>query len=168
MSYTNQEISDNAVLLAKFEGYEISQRGKYPIIHYSEDNERTAQDTYYHQYLEGWLKPITEKIENLGFEITINTKGVTIHDKYVIIRKDDNTSLNREIHERLYEACVGFVKWYNEKFKYPELDKIAASNYILINQKLIEEVSAVDSEMLVRDRIKYVKERMLKFINGSL
>ena len=58
-------IRDNALLIANFEGYETENESTYGSIFYSEDNQRTAIDTAYHNDW-NWLMAVVKKIENLS------------------------------------------------------------------------------------------------------
>ena len=59
----DKDIIDNAVLIARFEGYEAENESTYGNIFYSEDNERTALDTAYHNSW-NWLMPVVSKISD--------------------------------------------------------------------------------------------------------
>jgi hypothetical protein len=53
----DDRIKNNAMLIAKFEGYKVDDQSTYGAIYYSEDNERTAIDTAYHTDW-NWLMPV--------------------------------------------------------------------------------------------------------------
>lgn len=65
-----------------------------------------------------WLNEILEKIESLGYEYTIDRYGCHItyfvqqfkEDSNIVICEEDVTKI-----ENVYNACVEFIKYYNEK-----------------------------------------------------
>lgn len=71
-----------------------------------------------------WLMPVVYKIEDLGYEVTINTYYVIIGLDDIYLDEDDTGNeilveggqRKTRIHF-LYEACVEFIKWYNNKNK---------------------------------------------------
>ena len=81
-----------------------------------------------------WLMLVVEKIEsNLKYVITINSSPTIssrwlsykiliqknnfsdILDKVFIVKYESNYSKNESKKEALYNACVEFVKWYNNQ-----------------------------------------------------
>ena len=57
-----------------------------------------------------WLMEVVEKIESIkGTQIFINGISCEIIFKGEIISKHFNTKI-----EAVYNACVNFIKWYNE------------------------------------------------------
>ena len=95
-----KQIRNNALLIAKFEGFRVDEKTRYGSIFYSEDNQRTAIDTYYHNS-ERWLKPVLDKIEDILFN---NVGKIGYYDE----------SLESDDIETRYIAVVEFIKWYNE------------------------------------------------------
>jgi len=47
-------------LIAEFMGFETYKANSYSMVRYSEDNERTLQDTHYHTSWD-WLMPVVSK-----------------------------------------------------------------------------------------------------------
>jgi hypothetical protein len=61
-----------------------------------------------------WLIEVVEKVESLGYELFIETFEIRI-EKYreTLFRQHTKVSSQTKI-EAVYNACVEFVKWYNE------------------------------------------------------
>lgn len=60
-----------------------------------------------------WLMEVVEKIESLGFEFTIKRSWakITRKNENIVARwEDDKTKI-----ESVYNACLEFIKWYNEQ-----------------------------------------------------
>jgi hypothetical protein len=62
-----------------------------------------------------WLMEVVEKIESLGFvfSIKINWVKITKDRVAIIVRWEED--FNKK--EAVYNACVEFIKWYNEQTK---------------------------------------------------
>jgi len=82
------------------------------ILEFMGEPHKVWQDLAYHSDW-NWLMEVVEKIENLGSKSAIvNHLGkhiftVSLNDN--IISEDGNTKI-----EAVYNACVEFIKWYNE------------------------------------------------------
>ena len=112
------EIEENNKLIAEFMGLptEVFKSG---IVNYyfREFNSGSWYEEHELSYNVSWdwLMPVVEKIESLGYGVTIGM-GV-----YVVIQ-DDVTDTGLEITKMTdnnklfctYEAVVEFIKWYNE------------------------------------------------------
>jgi hypothetical protein len=63
-----------------------------------------------------WLMPVVEKIEELGYDFDINKRE---NDNNVFIRGSQysKTTSNKTKIEAVYNACVEFIKWYNNQNK---------------------------------------------------
>jgi hypothetical protein len=99
---------ENNKLIAEFLGYETYEMNGVLNVHYSENNIRTIQDTYYHADW-NWLMEVVEKIESLGFDVVI------VHNICKITNGENEILL--EIGQKIYatyNACIDFIKWYNE------------------------------------------------------
>jgi hypothetical protein len=61
-----------------------------------------------------WLMEVVEKIESLGYDLFIETFEVRI-EKYreTLFRQHTKVSNQTKI-KAVYNACVEFIKWYNE------------------------------------------------------
>lgn len=61
-----------------------------------------------------WLMSVVEEIERLGFEVQIYKSTCMIYKvgNNLSIGKDAETKI-----EAVYNACVEFIKWYNEQNK---------------------------------------------------
>ena len=69
---------------------------------------------FYHSVLK-WLMEVVEKIESLGFEVTILKNECTIRDNGLNDFDFDRTYCVPTKIEAIYNACVDFIKWYNEQ-----------------------------------------------------
>jgi hypothetical protein len=112
--------TENNKLLAEFLGYKTYKMNGVLNVHYSEVNVRTIQDTHYHTDW-NWLMQVVEKIESLGYCLII---GGRTTKNYCEIRgeADDFTTKYSDSYgetkiEAVYNACIEFVKWYNEQNK---------------------------------------------------
>jgi hypothetical protein len=108
MKLTNEqkEIRKNALLIAKFEGFKVEEESVYGSIFYSDDNERTAIDTAYHNS-ENWLNPVSDKIDKILFD-NVGKFGYS------------DECLHSDDLEVRYIAVVEFIEWYNKEIN---LDK---------------------------------------------
>ena len=95
-----KEIRNNALLIAKFEGYRVDETTLYGSIFYSDNNQRTAIDTAYHNSKK-WLRPVLKKITKILID---NVGRLGYFDKCL---------LSRDTEVR-YFAVVEFIQWYNE------------------------------------------------------
>ena len=78
-------------------------------------NNKPITNFYYHSDW-NWLMQVVEKIENLSkegetymFSITKFSARVTYKGSRIVDLPIDNTKI-----EAVYNACVEFIKWYNE------------------------------------------------------
>lgn len=63
-----------------------------------------------------WLMPVVEKIESLDFIFEILSTRVDIADYRVIAFKKRFEPIIKETKiEAVYNACIEFIKWYNEQ-----------------------------------------------------
>jgi hypothetical protein len=121
-------------LIAEFLGYETYEMNGVLNVEYSENNIRTIQDTHYHIDW-NWLMQVVEKIESLkpfqlmdrnwiGFDVkiykTFNTQTHYCTIKYLKEQGDmtiSNGFSKQSKIDAVYNACVEFIKWYNEQPK---------------------------------------------------
>lgn len=61
-----------------------------------------------------WLMEAVEKIESLGYDVFINTTVCRITDCGQTDFEIEEFTNNSKI-EAVYNACVEFIKWYNEQ-----------------------------------------------------
>ena len=87
-------------MIAEFLGYETYEMNGVLNVHYSENNIRTIQDTYYHADW-NWLMEVVEKIEKVG------EKELKFSVEFEKVKLSSNI-------ESVYNACIEFIKWYNE------------------------------------------------------
>lgn len=115
------KIRNNALTIAKFEGYETESESTYGNIFYSDDNERTAIDTAYHSLWE-WIMPVVQKInriDNDRYTVKIMSMDVEIYDNITGQTLVDTGCKYQpeELIESVYEAVVSFIKLYNDNNK---------------------------------------------------
>jgi len=63
MTKEEEKLKKDALLIAEFEGYKVEGESLYGSIEYSEDNLRTAIDTYYHKSWD-WIIPVVSKLKD--------------------------------------------------------------------------------------------------------
>ena len=110
-------IIENNKLIAEFLGFQSTSLGWFDneehLINVEKDN--TFDDLKFHSDW-NWLMKVVEKIENLGYGVTIGMAD------YCIIQNDWKEDL-KEIHSLTkngkllctYNACIEFIKWYNKQ-----------------------------------------------------
>jgi hypothetical protein len=103
-------IRNNALLIAKYEGYEVEENSTYGEIIYSEDNIRTAIDTLYHESWD-WLMPAIEKIEsNDEIDIEVLQNGTIIRSElFEYVNNVADISFDKKI-DHTYDAVVKYLK----------------------------------------------------------
>ena len=62
-----------------------------------------------------WLMEVVEKIESLEFEVFIETYEVRIELYNNTIFRQHTKVSNQTKIQAVYNACVEFIKWYNEQ-----------------------------------------------------
>ena len=113
-------IIENNKLIAEFLG-EIKQPFEFPQFGYI-NIMGDWKDTFFDDQLKfhkdwNWLMEVVEKIESLSkegetymFSITKFSARVTYKGSRIVDLPIDNTKI-----EAVYNACVEFIKWYNEQ-----------------------------------------------------
>ena len=61
-----------------------------------------------------WLIQVVEKIESLGYSVNISSSMVYINGDNSRIVSPFNIGFKITKIEAVYNACVEFIKWYNE------------------------------------------------------
>jgi hypothetical protein len=61
-----------------------------------------------------WLMEVVEKIESLKFSILIGKNTCVIEQTYGKIALNLGVSKGKTKIEAVYNACVEFIKWYNQ------------------------------------------------------
>ena len=117
-----KNIVENNKLLAEFLGG-IKQPFEFPQFGYI-NSMGDWKDTFFDNQLKfhsdwNWLMQVVEKIENLSkegetymFSITKFSARVTYKGSRIVDLPIDNTKI-----EAVYNACVEFIKWYNQQSK---------------------------------------------------
>ena len=76
-------------------------------------NNKPITNFYYHSDW-NWLMEVVEKIESLGNDILITSNYIQITydkgEKFITIELEGNIKIFA-----VYNACIEFIKWYNEK-----------------------------------------------------
>lgn len=129
--------TENNKLIAEFMGAKIlSPNTKYSYIQYPLDvytytkgqHKETYKQCLHSKNLEyhsswNWLMEVVEKIESLYITNRVfiaNQTVITIHDKSindskVFIGQQQFANLPQNKKENTYNACVEFIKWYNQQ-----------------------------------------------------
>lgn len=95
-----QVIQENNKLIAEFMGLDIPKRNPNTILYHSDWN---------------WLMEVVEKIESKGFDVHINTCVCRISDVGEDRFEDIETFNSNNKIQAVYNACIEFVKWYNNQ-----------------------------------------------------
>lgn len=124
-----ENITENNKLIAEFMGFEKTKQGGLYISPDGFEWERFLDVENYilpNQFLFhsswDWLMKVVEKIENLQDENSCAIYNVRIEQCFVeiiinhisetIVEVDSNSKI-----QAVYQACVEFIKWYNEQNK---------------------------------------------------
>ena len=101
----------NNKLIAEFIGYkEYVNEGAIQLYIKDEVVKSIGQLDFHSDW--NWLMEVVEKIESIGFtfETKKNWARITRKGENIILRwEEDKTKI-----EAVYNACVEFIKWYNE------------------------------------------------------
>jgi hypothetical protein len=128
--------TENNKLLAEFMGVfdnireteDIYSWNDAPFFYTTENSKEKVIENIsnYVKYFYSWdsIMPVVYKIEELGYEVTIYTYYVIIGLDNIYSEEEETgehilvegSERNTRIHF-LYDACVQFVKWYNEQNK---------------------------------------------------
>lgn len=101
--------TDNNKLIAEFLGYEPNSNGVYPIVCINEGKGWHLETMKYHTDW-NWLMEVVEKIESLDI----------YYDEYIDYNSSMVSSGKIELStkiEAVYNACVEFIKYYNDESK---------------------------------------------------
>ena len=60
-----------------------------------------------------WLMEVVEKIEKLGFQVIISNNRCAIKDNGLINIDFNRTYCELTKMKAVYNACIGFIEWYN-------------------------------------------------------
>ena len=130
-------MEENNKIIAEFMGYTLNENNEYPIEYITVQGHWdtcSIQDLNYHKSWD-WLMKVVEKIENLpsrtlqgtyylGNEVKIY-KAINTNTHYCEINlvKESgyrivSIQFNKESKiKSVYDACLEFIKWYNEQNK---------------------------------------------------
>ena len=102
----------NNKIIAEFLGYIDNGCSEEGFLIDPETNYDICIDSLQYHLDWNWLMEVVEKIESLGFffEIKSNWVRITKKREIIVIRwEQDKNKI-----EATYNACVEFIKWYNE------------------------------------------------------
>ena len=88
-------------LIAEFMGHDTYESNGYIMVRYSDNNERTLQDTHYHSSW-NWLMPVVDKCFDTHFEYS---------DDFIFLLNDALLTTNID---EVYKAAIEFIKEYKE------------------------------------------------------
>ena len=104
--------TENNKIIAKFMGATLTKdlQIMYPVY---EGDSSYVKDLKYHLDW-NWLMEVVEKIENLGYKVDISKwENSQYCGIYLNGKKISGNETNTKI-EAVYNACLEFIKWYNE------------------------------------------------------
>ena len=111
-----ENIVENNKLFAEFLGYS-QPHPDYPntTYWYKKDCQPLTILLFHSDW--NWLMEVVEKIERLGYVFEIKITGCRINQiengSIIVLRwEEDKTKI-----EAVYNACLEFIKWYNEQNK---------------------------------------------------
>ena len=109
---------ENNKMIAEFMGHDTYESNGYIMVRYSDNNERTLQDTHYHTSWD-WLMPVVEKIEctpidnddnsDNFFNVMIEVFECNINGGDICICENGHTK-----REATYKAVVEFINQLNK------------------------------------------------------
>jgi len=119
---TQKEIENNQ-MIAEFLNFAYLENFNYPkenaIGWYNSKGICVGSELKFH-YSWDWLMEVVEKIENIIFDED-NSYNVTIGSTNYCVIQDSNGEVYDSSHdngktklEAVYNACIEFIKWYNE------------------------------------------------------
>lgn len=113
---------ENNKLIAEFMGgYQYDQEGNF--VTFDLTDNMFSHDTILLENLKfhtdwNWLMQVVEKIESLDYMVIHNF----YISKFEVVIKAEHNRVFKDIHianktkiEAVYNACVEFIKWYNEQ-----------------------------------------------------
>ena len=104
--------TENNKIIAKFMGATLTKdlQIMYPVY---EGDSSYVKDLKYHLDW-NWLMEVVEKIESLGYKVDISKwENSQYCGIYLNGKKISGNETNTKI-EAVYNACLEFIKWYNE------------------------------------------------------
>ena len=114
-----KNIVENNKLIAEFMGLSYCKKHLYEGWYKNHEHNHRLCDfngLKYHSDW-NWLMEVVEKIERLGYVFEIKITGCRINQiengSIIVLRwEEDKTKI-----EAVYNACLEFIKWYNEQNK---------------------------------------------------
>ena len=106
MNTTNKEIAQNNEIIAVFMGRVIPEDK----LEFYDEN----PTTHFYNSNWNWLMEVVEKIESLGYRVTIvrHICRIDLTEESKLIISEDIKKI-----EAVYSACLEFIKWYNKQNK---------------------------------------------------
>lgn len=116
-------IIENNKLIAEFMGFIADKSFEVKLVdgintsyYYYKDDVMCLPETMRYNSSWNWLMEVVEKIESLGNDILITSNYIQITydkgEKFITIELEGNIKIFA-----VYNACIEFIKWYNEQNK---------------------------------------------------
>jgi hypothetical protein len=107
---------ENNKLIAEFMGKEYENNAVVVSTNYitgQNPSGKVWQEPKYHNDY-NWLMGVVDKIESLGIDVHINTCVCRIVDVGEDRFEDIECFVNDNKKQAVYNACIEFIKWWNE------------------------------------------------------
>lgn len=106
--------TENNKIIADFMGYKIESNEVFPLLYLIHADWFAVEELKFHSDW-NWLMEVVENIESNGFnfEIKKNWARISRKGENIILRWEED----RSKIEAVYNACIEFIKWYNEQKK---------------------------------------------------
>ena len=113
--------AENNRLIAEFMGYQVVNKPKVVegenFFQYLD--EKTNKYAYcasllMYNYSWDWLMPVVEKIEGLGYGVTIGMGMYCVIQDETTENDIEFTGMENSKLLSTYKACIQFIEWYNE------------------------------------------------------
>jgi len=107
---------ENNKIIAEFMNKKVISEADFLALNYEQMTNDLFVDTTLNYHSDwNWLMEVVEKIESLGYFFKIVSQTSLIVDK-------DEKCISLSVYRKTkivstYEACVEFIKWYNEQQK---------------------------------------------------
>lgn len=112
---------ENNRLIAEFMNLDMyPPHDDYPLLydysHIDQDPQWYALEEFQYHTSWGWLMPVVEKIESLGYTFEKNYQSIDKDWQSLIVKGNDilYQEFNNDSLKSSYYVVVEFIKWYNE------------------------------------------------------
>jgi hypothetical protein len=118
--------SEGNKIIAEFMGYKPDTTGRYhsmlPTAYLYEGSNYQMQTTFTPKSMKyktswAWLMPVVDRIENLGYGVSIGMGDYCVIQDDVTSDGIEFTGMAERKIQSVYDAVVEFIKWYNENKK---------------------------------------------------